>query len=162
MFFFKKVKKLFKDPELFFHDYNIKKRAKNNLIIKKLGNSHIPYSTYTIVSAVYNVEKYLDDFFTSIINQSIGFEKSIQLIMVDDGSSDNSANIIKRYQKLYPNNITYIYKENGGQASARNLGLKYVKTPWVTFADPDDFLDKDYFKNIDIEISKNNNLAMVS
>ena len=56
----------------------------------------------------------------------------------------------------------YIYKENGGQASARNLGLKYVKTPWVTFIDPDDFLDKDYFKNIDIEISKNNNLAMVS
>ena len=50
MLFFKKVKKLFKDPELFFHDYNIKKRAKNSLIIKKLGNSHIPYSTYTIVS----------------------------------------------------------------------------------------------------------------
>ncbi|MBZ7984500.1 CDP-glycerol glycerophosphotransferase family protein [Campylobacter sp. RM12647] len=141
----------------FFYDFKIKLFKKQ---IFKLP--YKSYSTYTIVSAVYNVEKYLDDFFTSIINQSIGFEKSIQLIMVDDGSSDNSVNIIKRYQKLYPNNITYIYKENGGQASARNLGLKYVKTPWVTFTDPDDFLDKDFFKNIDIEISKNNNLAMVS
>lgn len=140
-----------------FYDLKIKLSKKQ---ILKLP--YKPNSTYTIISAVYNVEKYLDDFFTSIINQSIGFEKTIQLIMVDDGSTDNSANIIKRYQKLYPNNITYIYKENGGQASARNLGLKYIKTPLVTFADPDDFLDKDYFKNIDIEISKNKNLAMLS
>ncbi|MBZ7989990.1 glycosyltransferase family 2 protein, partial [Campylobacter sp. RM12635] len=141
----------------FFYDFKIKLFKKQ---IFKLP--YKSYSTYTIVSAVYNVEKYLDDFFTSIINQSIEFEKSIFLIMVDDGSTDNSANIIKRYQKLYPNNITYIYKENGGQASARNLGLKYVKTTWVTFADPDDFLDKDFFKNIDIEVSKNKNLAMLS
>lgn len=140
-----------------FYDLSIKLSKKQ---ILKLP--YEPHSTYTIISAVYNVEKYLDDFFTSIINQSIGFEKAIQLIMVDDGSTDNSANIIKRYQKLYPNNITYIYKENGGQASARNLGLKYVKTPWVIFCDPDDFVNKDFFKNIDIEISKNENLAMLS
>lgn len=140
-----------------FYDFKIKLSKKQ---ILKLP--YKPHSTYTIISAVYNVEKYLDDFFTSIINQSIGFEKAIQLIMIDDSSIDNSANIIKRYQKLYPNNITYIHKENGGQASARNLGFKYTKTPWVTFIDPDDFLDKDYFKNIDIEISKNKNLAIVS
>lgn len=140
-----------------FYDLRIKLFKKQ--ILKLPCKSH---TTYTIVSAVYNVEKYLDDFFTSIINQTIGFEKSIFLIMADDGSTDNSANIIKRYQKQYPNNITYIYKENGGQASARNLGLRYVKTPWVTFCDPDDFLDKDFFKNIDIEVFKNENLAMLS
>ncbi|HEG4692299.1 TPA: glycosyltransferase, partial [Campylobacter jejuni] len=108
------------------------------------------YNKYAIVSAVYNVEKYLDDFFKSIINQRLDFKRNIFIICVDDGSTDNSAQIIKKYQKKYPKNIIYLYKENGGQASARNLGLKYLKendlnTPWVTFTDPDDFLGRDYF-----------------
>ncbi|EAI3913264.1 glycosyltransferase, partial [Campylobacter lari] len=79
---------------------------------------------------------------------------NIFMILVDDGSTDDSANIIKKYQKKYPKNIIYLYKENGGQASARNLGLKYIqennyKTPWVTFTDPDDFLDRNYFYEVD-------------
>ncbi|EBF5921826.1 glycosyltransferase, partial [Campylobacter coli] len=100
------------------------------------------------------VEKYLDDYFNSIINQRLDFKKNIFMVLVDDGSTDNSANIIKKYQKKYPKNIVYIYKENGGQASARNLGLKYMqennyKAPWVTFTDPDDFLDRNYFYKVD-------------
>ncbi|EMS6540566.1 CDP-glycerol glycerophosphotransferase family protein, partial [Campylobacter coli] len=84
----------------------------------------------------------------------LDFKKNIFMVLVDDGSTDNSANIIKKYQKKYPKNIVYIYKENGGQASARNLGLKYMqennyKTPWVTFTDPDDFLDRNYFYEVD-------------
>ncbi|EIQ3151157.1 CDP-glycerol glycerophosphotransferase family protein, partial [Campylobacter coli] len=88
------------------------------------------------------------------INQRLDFKKNIFMILVDDGSTDNSAQIIKKYQKKYPKNIVYLYKENGGQASARNLGLKYMqennyKTPWVTFTDPDDFLDRNYFYEVD-------------
>ena len=64
---------------------------------------------------------------------------------MDDGSKDNSKEIINKWIKKYPSNIFYIYKENGGQASARNLGLEYIKTEWVTFIDPDDFLDVNYF-----------------
>ncbi|EAI8106753.1 glycosyltransferase family 2 protein, partial [Campylobacter coli] len=95
-----------------------------------------------------------DDYFNSIINQRLDFKKNIFMVLVDDGSTDNSANIIKKYQKKYPKNIVYIYKENGGQASARNLGLKYMqennyKAPWVTFTDPDDFLDRNYFYEVD-------------
>ncbi|EIA6443812.1 CDP-glycerol glycerophosphotransferase family protein [Campylobacter coli] len=139
---FKKIKKLFKNPKLFFKDA-IEKRIK-----------HKGFTQYTIISAVYNVEKYLDDYFNSIINQRLDFKKNIFMVLVDDGSTDNSANIIKKYQKKYPKNIVYIYKENGGQASARNLGLKYMqenhyKTPWVTFTDPDDFLDRNYFYKVD-------------
>ncbi|ECY0969738.1 glycosyltransferase, partial [Campylobacter coli] len=109
---------------------------------------------YAIISAVYNVEKYLDDYFKSIINQRLDFKKNIFMILVDDGSTDNSAQIIKKYQKKYPKNIVYLYKENGGQASARNLGLKYMQEndyqiPWVTFTDPDDFLDRNYFYEVD-------------
>ncbi|QDQ34913.1 glycosyltransferase [Campylobacter jejuni] len=127
------------------------------------------YNKYAIVSAIYNVEKYLDDFFKSIINQRLDFKRNIFIICVDDGSTDNSAQIIKKYQKKYPKNIIYLYKENGGQASARNLGLKYLKendlnTPWVTFTDPDDFLDRDYFYEVDKFLMKykNDDICMIS
>ncbi|ELR1158796.1 CDP-glycerol glycerophosphotransferase family protein, partial [Campylobacter lari] len=126
----------------------------SNVYNKYLPKKHKGFTQYTIISAVYNVEKYLDDYFNSIINQRLDFKKNIFMILVDDGSTDDSANIIKKYQKKYPKNIIYLYKENGGQASARNLGLKYIqennyKTPWVTFTDPDDFLDRNYFYEVD-------------
>ncbi|EAI2978477.1 glycosyltransferase, partial [Campylobacter coli] len=123
---------------------------------------------YTIISAVYNVEKYLDDYFKSIINQRLDFKKNIFMILVDDGSTDSSAQIIKTYQKKYPKNIVYLYKENGGQASARNLGLKYMQennyqTPWVTFTDPDDFLDRNYFYEVDkfLLAHQDNDICMI-
>ncbi|EFV4295160.1 glycosyltransferase, partial [Campylobacter jejuni] len=108
-------------------------------------------------------------FFKSIINQRLDFKRNIFIICVDDGSTDNSAQIIKKYQKKYPKNIIYLHKENGGQASARNLGLKYLKendlnTPWVTFTDPDDFLNRDYFYEVDKFLMKykNDDICMIS
>ncbi|MFG5105196.1 glycosyltransferase [Campylobacter lari] len=165
----KKTKKLFKDPKLFFKDAIEKKVFWLSKVYKKyLPKKHKGFTQYTIISAVYNVEKYLDDYFNSIINQRLDFKKNIFMILVDDGSTDNSANIIKKYQKKYPKNIVYLYKENGGQASARNLGLKYMqennyKTPWVTFTDPDDFLDRNYFYSIDSALRnhQNNKISFV-
>lgn len=154
----RKLRKLRNDPKLFFQDA-FKKRLipLGNALKKYKPKKYKGYSKYVIVSAVYNVEKYLDDYFKSIINQRLDFKKNIHIVCVDDGSTDNSAKIIKSYQKKYPKNITYLYKENGGQASARNLGLKYLqeneslkdKFTWVTFTDPDDFLDNDYFYEVD-------------
>ncbi|WP_081003191.1 CDP-glycerol glycerophosphotransferase family protein [Helicobacter pullorum] len=154
----RKLRKLRNDPKLFFQDA-FKKRLipLGNALKKYKPKKYKGYSKYVIVSAVYNVEKYLDDYFKSIINQRLDFKKNIHIVCVDDGSTDNSAKIIKSYQKKYPKNITYLYKENGGQASARNLGLKYLqeneslrdKFAWVTFTDPDDFLDNDYFYEVD-------------
>ena len=123
------------------------------------SNGHFKYS---IVSACYNVELYLDDFFQSIVDQSIHFEKHIQCIMVDDGSTDNTATIIKNWQTKYPNNIYYFYQKNSGQGCARNLGIRYVQTPWVTFTDPDDFLDINYFKYIDDFLNKEDNIYIIS
>lgn len=117
---------------------------------------------YSIVSAVYNVAPYLNDYFKSIVNQSLGFSKYIQLILVDDGSTDNSADIIQTWQKKYPDNIKYIKQNNAGQASARNLGIDYVETAWVTFIDPDDFVHKHYFKEIHHCIESHDNLVVVS
>lgn len=93
---------------------------------------------FSIVMAIYNVEKYLEEAILSVINQDIGFEESVQLILVNDGSPDNSHIICEKYKKLYPNNIVYIEKENGGVSSARNEGMKYIEGKYMNFLDSDD------------------------
>lgn len=148
LFEYRKLQKLKRNPQAFFTDMIAKKKRQlQNLLPKKKRREG--FATYTIVSACYNVEAYLDKFFTSLVRQTLSFRRNIFCIMVDDDSTDNTAAIIKKWQKKYPNNITYIHKENGGQASARNLGMQHVTTPWVTFTDPDDFLAPDYFFTID-------------
>lgn len=155
----RKTKKLRRDPELFFKDMYAKRTRQ---LISKIPVKYEGQHQFTVVSAVYNVEKYLDEYFSSLVNQSLDFKKHIQLILVDDGSTDSSAKIIKKWQKKYPNNIHYYYKENGGQASARDYGLDYIKTEWCTFIDPDDFVDNDYFRVIDEAIQSEKDLWMVS
>lgn len=77
----------------------------------------------------------------SLVHQTIGFDK-IQLILVDDGSIDGSGAICDRYAEKYPNHVQAIHKENGGIATARNLGLQHVKGKYISFFDPDDILDR--------------------
>ena len=122
---------------------------------------------YLIISAVYNVEKYLNDYFTSITKQSYSFIDNIKIIAVDDGSTDKSLAILKSWQKKHPKNIVIIEKENAGQASARNLGIKYAKEnnlekkyDYVSFTDPDDFIDKNYYKKADKFIAKNKTVKL--
>lgn len=155
----RRVNKLIKDPKGFLKG-SYKKRSTQ--IISKNPIKYKVNNSFTVVSAVYNVEKYLDDYFKSLINQNMSFKRNIQLILVDDGSTDSSAKIIKKWQRKYPNNIKYIYKENGGQSSARNLGLKYVKSDWVTFIDPDDKIDISFFYNIDKAIIKNSTAKILN
>ena len=154
----RKFRKLLRDPKLFFRDmYNKRSiQIKKYLLVKYNGTQQ-----YTVVSAVYNVEKYLNDYFSSLTKQSLNFKKHIQLILVDDGSTDRSAEIIKQWQAKFPKNIHYFYQENGGQASARNLGLQHVETEWVTFIDPDDFVSPDYFYKTDTFLSNDTNISIV-
>lgn len=94
----------------------------------------------SVVTAVYNVEEYLQEMIESVIAQTIGFE-NIQLILIDDGSQDNSGQICDQYALQYPENIIVIHKENGGVSSARNEGLRYVKGEYINFTDADDMLE---------------------
>ena len=160
--FKRKAKKAFRDPKWavkrsreLLQEYKVNHRK---MVFPK---KYVGKEQYTVVSAVYNVSEYLDEYFTSLVNQTIKFENHIQLVLVDDGSTDNSAEIIKRWQSKYPNNITYVYKTNGGISSARNLGMRYVKTKWVTFIDSDDFVAPDYFQLIDEVISSDCETEMV-
>ena len=97
---------------------------------------------FSIIMSVYKVEEYLEEAVDSILNQDIGFKDNIQLILVNDGSPDNSEAICLRYKDMYPDNVVYVKKENGVLADARNVGLEYVEGEIVNFCDPDDILEK--------------------
>ena len=95
---------------------------------------------FSVVMPIYNVEKYLAEAIDSLIDQSIGFKENVELIIIDDGSPDNSKDIALEYQEKYPENIKFLSKLNGGQASAFNLGLKHLHGKYVSFLDSDDCL----------------------
>lgn len=109
---------------------------------------------FTVISAVYNVGRYLDDYFTTLVNQTADFWSCIEVIVVDDGSTDDSAEICRKWMEQYPGNIRYLKQENAGQGAARNNGLRYARNDWVTFIDPDDFISQDYFEQMDKAIKK--------
>ncbi len=101
---------------------------------------------FSVLMPIYNVEKYLAESIDSLINQSIGFEENIELVIVDDGSPDNSKEIALKYQEKYPNNIKVFSKSNGGQASAFNFGLKHLNGKYVSFLDSDDRISSNAFE----------------
>jgi CDP-glycerol glycerophosphotransferase (TagB/SpsB family) len=97
--------------------------------------------------AVYNKEKYVGQAIESIVKQSLDFKKNIQLILVDDKSSDNTLNVLEKYQNQYPENITLINNEkNSGPSYSRNRGLEHVNAKYVNFLDSDDIISSDAFK----------------
>lgn len=100
----------------------------------------------TTIIPIHNVEPYLEQTIKSVIHQTIGFKKNIQMILVNDGSEDNSESICLRYQKKYPNNIIYHAKKNEGVSVARNTGLKLATGNYINFLDSDDYIDKDFYK----------------
>lgn len=147
---FKKLRKLRENPRRFVYDAVLKRRpdvaahmARRTPELKRPCRHR-----FSVVSAVYNVERYLEDFFRSMDQQTVSLDH-IELILVDDGSTDSSPGIIERWRQRYPGSVRYFRKENGGQASARNLGLEHVSGEWVTFIDPDDFVHHRYFEEVD-------------
>lgn len=103
---------------------------------------------FSVVIPIYNVEEYLEETILSVIHQTYDFGKHIQIILVNDGSPDNSEAICLEYQKKYPDNIIYIKQENSGVSAARNNGLKYATGKYVNFLDSDDTWEPDAFSNI--------------
>lgn len=103
---------------------------------------------FSVIIPVYNVEAYLEETIESVVNQDIGFKENIQIILVNDGTPDNSGEICEKYRDMYPDNIRYIVKENGGVSSARNLGLQYAEGEYINFLDSDDKWDLTVFSKI--------------
>ena len=98
----------------------------------------------TVIVPVYNVEHYLDKCLDSVIKQTY---KNIEIIVVNDGSTDNSGEICQEYAQK-DNRIVYIEKENGGLSDARNAGLDQMTGSYVTFVDSDDWIEQDYVETL--------------
>ena len=107
---------------------------------------------FSIVMPVYNSEEYLDDAILSILHQTYG---DFELIIVDDCSTDKSAEICKKYEKI-DKRIRYVKtKGNKGVSNARNLGISYINGQYCTFIDSDDWVDSYLLENIFSIIKKN-------
>lgn len=100
----------------------------------------------SIIIPIYNTQKYIEKCLRSLEKQTM---KNFEIILVNDGSTDNTEKIVKRYINEHKNlNIIYIKKENGGLASARNCGVKRAKGKYISFLDSDDYLDNNLFQNL--------------
>ncbi|MFR8734737.1 MAG: glycosyltransferase family 2 protein, partial [Clostridium perfringens] len=97
----------------------------------------------SIVMPVYNVALYLREMLDSILNQTI--DGNFQLIIINDGSTDESKKIIEEYKSKF-NNLLYLEQENKGVSVARNLGIRYIEGKYTIFLDSDDYIEKDMFK----------------
>ena len=94
----------------------------------------------SVIVPVYNVERYLRQCIESITNQSY---KNLQIILIDDGSKDNSGKICDEYAEK-DKRVEVIHKENTGVSAARNTGLDNAKGEWITFVDADDWVEKNF------------------
>lgn len=96
----------------------------------------------SVVVPVYNVKKYLSKCVDTIIHQTY---KNIEIILVDDGSTDGSGAKCDEYQKI-DSRIKVIHKQNGGLSDARNVGIKNATGKYITFVDSDDYVEYDYIE----------------
>lgn len=107
----------------------------------------------SVIVPVYNTEKYLRKCLDSLVNQTL---QEIEIVVIDDGSTDSSPQIIREFYEKYPEKIVYATQKNSGQAVARNNALGLCTGVYVGFLDSDDFVDVSMFKRMyDTAISNN-------
>ena len=116
---------------------------------------------FSVIIAIYNAGKYLDDSICSLINQTIGFSK-IEIILVNDGSTDQTEEICLQYQKKYKNNIIYIKIKHSGVSKARNEGMNHAHGKFINFLDADDKWDYQAFNYINLFFKINKDIDFVA
>lgn len=110
----------------------------------------------SVIVPVFNTEKYLDQCIQSILSQTYS---NIELLLVDDGSTDSSGAICDRYAEQ-DSRVRVFHKPNGGVSSARNKGLEVAKGEYVIYCDADDWIDVDMYK-VMYDKASSENLDMV-
>ena len=112
----------------------------------------------TVIVPVYNVEKYIAKCLESLVNQTF---KEYSVLVVNDGSPDNSIDIINKYKDKYPNIINVIDKENGGYGSVLSEAIKTIDTEYFIVCDPDDYLEDSALEYLyDLAIKNNADITI--
>lgn len=102
----------------------------------------------SVIIPCYNVEKWINRCLSSVVNQDFGIDK-MEIICVDDCSTDSTLSVLKEWESKYPENIMIIpLDDNGRQGRARNIGLDYSTGEWITFIDADDWIEPDYLSKM--------------
>lgn len=102
----------------------------------------------SVIIPCYNAENYIDRCLTSVVSQDIGLD-SLQIICVDDASTDSTWQHLLQWEQKYPDNFICVQLEhNSRQGAARNMGMQYVNTTYVSFIDADDWIDLDYYSTL--------------
>lgn len=113
----------------------------------------------SVVIPIYNVSQYLKQCVDSVLNQSY---KNLEIILVDDGSTDDSGIISDRYA-LLDSRVVVIHKENGGLSDARNAGIAKAQGEYIGFVDSDDFIHPDMYRELALALEENNaDIAMAN
>jgi glycosyltransferase involved in cell wall biosynthesis len=116
---------------------------------------------FSIVTAVYDVERFLPAFIAAIEAQTFPADR-VEVVAVDDGSTDSSGRILAEWAERRPGLVRVLTKENGGQSTARNLGLDHARGEWVTFTDPDDVIEPEYLAKVDAFLREHPETGMVA
>ena len=106
----------------------------------------------SVIVPVYNVEKFLDKCISSIVNQTY---KNLEIILIDDGSTDESVQICDKWQEK-DNRVRLTHKENTGVSDTRNIGLEKTTGEYICFVDSDDYIEPDYIENLYKSLTENN------
>ena len=112
----------------------------------------------SVIVPIYNTEKFLRKCIESIINQTL---QEIEIILINDGSTDNSHNICLEYAEKYPKKIRYINNKNIGCSATRNLGIELSQGKYIAFVDSDDYVEKTMYEELWLEKEKNNSDIVV-
>lgn len=116
---------------------------------------------FSVIIPVYNAQDYLKETIESIINQTIGFN-NIEIILINDGSKDNSKDVCEKYKQMYPNNIIFIDQENKGVSATRNAGIKVARGLFTNFLDSDDKWSLNSFKVVYDAYKKHKDISIFS
>ena len=119
---------------------------------------NVEQNKVSIIIAMYNSELYIERCINSLLNQTY---HDIEIIVVDDGSSDSSGKVIKNISKDH-NKIKYIYQNNSGPGVARNKGIEHATGKYLLFVDSDDYLSEDYVESMAICAEKNNSELVIA
>ena len=112
---------------------------------------------YSVIVPVYNVEKYINECLSSLINQTY---KNIEIVVINDGSSDNSLSLIEEYSRI-DDRIRVIDQKNMGLGYTRNVGIDNAVGDYILFVDSDDYISLNTCEEIEAVLSYNNEVDII-